>query len=367
MAPTLALSTGETISIKSWNPKLAPHPEPTGKAGMGSEQGDFDEIPIVDLQDIYSDDLNKRKAVAAKVRHACSVVGFFYAKNIQIDPALTERVLAGAREFFALPHEKKMEVSIGRVPGQFVGYHHIGRYNREGRKYAELNEAFNIQYDPAFDPDVSYDGPPEGDERKSLFLSEAQDFNKALIAYTLALTRFSRRLSRCFALALNMPEDYFDELVRFPKANMRVLRYPAQENSPDDQAGLGYHTDFEAWTILYQHKVSGLQVLNKKGEFIQAPPIPGTVVINIGDLLQRQSNDFFRSTIHRVVNTSGVERMSCPYFFGYSPEAVVEVVPSCTSASNPAKYEPIKAKDWIKYRANRTTSAGYNTVVSHGE
>ncbi|CAE7209206.1 unnamed protein product [Rhizoctonia solani] len=155
---------------------------------------------------------------------------------------------------------------------------------------------------------------------------------------------------------------------------MRLLHYPAQaEVISDQKPGLGSHTDFEVrtyflsitifntffefpqcFTILWQDEVPALQVKNATGQWVDAQPIPGTFIINIGDQLSRWTNDIFKSTVHRVINKSGVQRYSIPLFFSIDHDVKVEVLPSCISDNRPARYEPIIAGDYVKSNLEKT-------------
>lgn len=149
------------------------------------------------------------------------------------------------------------------------------------------------------------------------------EFNSGLFDYHAELLKLARRLTRTFALTLHLPEDVFDQYIKRPDAGMRVLHYPAQTRSRDDQQGIGAHTDVECFTIVTQDDAGGLEVLNKKGHWVKAKPIPGSFVVNIADCFQRQMNDFFVSTVHRVINESGKECYSAPLFLGLRSEQSV--------------------------------------------
>jgi len=135
-----------------------------------------------------------------------------------------------------------------------------------------------------------------------------------------------------------------------------MLHYPPQFGPVDDRViGIGAHTDFEVFTILYQQDdIPALEVLNNAGKWVKALPIPETLVINLGDHLARWTNDVFKSTVHRAINRSGVRRYSIPLFFGTDYDVTVEALPSCVSAEHPAKYEPVKAGDYVKSRVEAT-------------
>lgn len=159
------------------------------------------------------------------------------------------------------------------------------------------------------------------------------------------------KILEAFALSLNLPSDYFKSMFEKPMVTMRLLHYPTQSVNVDpDQLGCGEHTDYECFTFLSQSNQSGLQVLNRKGQWINAEPIPNTFVVNIGDLMQRWTNDQFKSTVHRVINTSGTTRYSIPFFFGPNYFALIK----CLIDDQVPKYEPIIAGEYLTQRFNDT-------------
>lgn len=178
-------------------------------------------------------------------------------------------------------------------------------------------------------------------------------FREGLYAYHGQLLRLSRQLTKIFALALHLPEDFFDQYVRKPEAGMRILRYPEQKHSIDEQNGIGAHTDVECFTIVTQDSSGGLEVLSKAGTWVKAKPIPGSLVVNIADCFMRQTNDFFVSTIHRVINKSGKERYSAPFFFGFDRSKLLDPVPTCVSEKNPMKYPIMTGGEYYKWRTNK--------------
>ncbi|SPO03119.1 related to gibberellin 20-oxidase [Cephalotrichum gorgonifer] len=311
----------------------------------------LEKIPIIDAARIWSDDLEDRKAVAREVRAASRDIGFFYLVNHGIDPKYAEATMNKAKEFFALPEEKKMEVFTGLVPNEYVGFHPMECYNRNGWKHQDLSEAFNWNYDASEDPEAIDPTEPSASIWPSD--SDVPGFRKTLYAYHTQLLRLARRLTRIFALALELPEDYFDPYVRRPEAGMRILRYPEQKHSEDDQNGIGAHTDVECFTIVTQDDTGGLEVLGKSGSWIRAEPIPGSFVVNIADCFMRQTNDFFVSTIHRVINKNGRERYSAPFFFGFDRSKLLEPVPTCVSEEKPMVYPVMTGGEYYAWRTNK--------------
>lgn len=174
-----------------------------------------------------------------------------------------------------------------------------------------------------------------------------QGFKEHVAAYYGEVLGLARRLVRLFALVLGLPRNHFDSVITRPGAMLRLLKYPAQDPSKSDAFGIGAHTDIECFTILCQGTQPALQVLNIEGAWIEAPPIPGTFVVNIGDMLARWSNDVFISTVHRVLNVTGHERFSVPFFFGVNYDAMIEPLETCIKEGQTAAYEPVQAGDYV--------------------
>ena len=137
---------------------------------------------------------------------------------------------------------------------------------------------------------------------------------------------------------------------------MRILHYPEQSHSADDQNGIGAHTDVECFTMVTQDSAGGLEVLSKSGTWVKAKPIPGSLVVNIADCFMRQTNDFFVSTVHRVINKSGRERYSAPFFFGFDRSKLLEPVSTCVSETNHMKYPVMTGGEYYTWRTNKQKS-----------
>ncbi|MEL0638815.1 2OG-Fe(II) oxygenase family protein [Marinomonas sp. TI.3.20] len=161
-------------------------------------------------------------------------------------------------------------------------------------------------------------------------------FKEGMEEYHQEMLQLAHRLIGAIALSLHLPEDYFYKLQKKPISIQRLLHYPPQSgNITRDEIGIGEHTDYGFLTILAQDSAGGLQVKNRAGDWISAPPIDGTFIVNIGDLVQTYTNDKYISTYHRVINTSGKERYSFPFFMDMDFDAVVEPVSTCVSEQNP--------------------------------
>lgn len=226
------------------------------------------------------------------------------------------------------------------------------RRNAKNYMCPDNKETFFLRYNPQNDPTLS---EPEAlnDERygsQDLLWNETSHlpgFRDVTIDFWQRRLALSRKLIQIFALALNLPEDHYDHMITHPGADGLYIHCPgnpdleAKKDEPIDN-GIGSHTDFQSFTLLWQDDSGGLQVLSADDEWLKVKPIEGTLVVNIGDLLQRMSNNRFKSTVHRVFNRQASSRYSMPFFVGFNPEAVCEVAPTCVDEQHPAMFEPIE-------------------------
>lgn len=316
--------------------------------GLDPRRTSFDEIPIIDLEPMFSGDAEAKAELAAKLRKVCAEVGFLYVRNHHVPQAVIDATFSAAHGYFAQDDAAKMRnhVSLSR---NNRGYAALLEENTDPTARGDLHESYDIALEvPADDADVLAGkvlyGPNQWPEGQAAFRA-------ALEAYHAEMLKLSGHLLHAFALALDLDETYFDSMVSKPLATLRVLHYPPQFGEIDDrQIGIGAHSDYECFTILAQDTIPALQVLNTAGEWIAADPIPGCFVVNIGDQMARWTNDLFASTVHRAINRSGRERYSIPFFFGPNYDTIVEALPSCVDAEHPAKYPPITAGDYINGR-----------------
>lgn len=289
----------------------------------------FERIPVVDLSSFL--DRSDRTRVVREIRWALSNAGFLYVRNHGIDPALIDQTFAAARWFFDLPEARKMALHVSRSGHALRGYTEIFGENTDPENTRDLKECLDIGPERA-PGDRPYFGP-------NLWPEEAPDFQHTVSAYHQAMSGLSREILSAIALSLDLEADFFDARMSDPISIQRLLHYPSQSGQVRrDVIGIGAHTDYGALTVLAQDDVGGLQVMNRDGQWVEAPPIPGTFVINIGDLIQRLTNDLYLANLHRVVNVSGRERYSIPFFIDADFDAVFEPLPTCISDGNPKKY-----------------------------
>ncbi|KAH7032911.1 uncharacterized protein B0I36DRAFT_102300 [Microdochium trichocladiopsis] len=286
-----------------------------------------EEIPIIDLAPMFSNDLADRKIVSDQIRAAAVNNGFFYVKNHGIAHATISTCKQQVLDFMRQPQHLKDQVAT-RVHSKYHnGYHGAKTTQISPSETADVRESFSFRYSPELDPDhpMPLSSVPEevkpwirGEEFVWDGTAHLPGFKRDCLAYWAACLQLSRRLVRMFALSLDLPEDYWDDKVTFPGADGVFNYYPPRTEHEIEGGfvGLGSHTDLQLFTLLWQDTVGGLQVLSKEGQWIKAPPIEDTIVVNIGDFLMRLCNDMYKSTVHRVTNESAVERVSMPFFFG---------------------------------------------------
>ncbi|KAI8623832.1 hypothetical protein F5Y19DRAFT_468270 [Xylariaceae sp. FL1651] len=320
-----------------------------------------DEIPVIDLGPMFSSEPAERKKVSSAIRAAAVNTGFFYVKNHGIPVETIMQCKQQVINFMKQPQEMKDLVSSHKYSKYYNGYLGNRKTQISPGETADVRESISFRYSPELDPDHPKDisEVPE-DVRRWIrgenFVWEGTkhlpDFKKDCLAYWSACLTLARRLIRMFALSLDLDEDYWDDKVTYPGADGVFNYYPTrtQEEIEQNFVGIGSHTDLQLFTLLWQDNVGGLQVLTREGQWIKAPPIENTLVVNIGDFMMRLCNDIYKSTVHRVTNETKQERVSMPFFFGLNFNCVEGVVPSCTSETNPAKYEPISCGDWCQMR-----------------
>jgi isopenicillin N synthase-like dioxygenase len=319
-------------------------------------------IPVIDYGPYFGGEIGALDRLAGEVAHACENVGFFYALNHGVPDALIERAFAASRRFFALPLEDRLAL---KLDDNNIGYLPINASVQAASTVHQAtrpnqNESFFISHDRGPDhPDVVAGKPLRG---RNQWPADMPGLRADAMAYFDALGAMCERMLPPFAVALGLPADFFapyfaDE----PHANLRFLHYPPQEATENNAFGQAPHTDNSFMTALAQTKVPGLAVRLPSGEWCAPPIIPGTFLINLGNVMRRWSNDRFLSTPHGVLNESGTDRFSIAYFHSPNPDRVIECLPSCTGPDNPPRYRPAIYRDLVLefYRANYFHQKGH--------
>jgi len=308
-----------------WSDIMAPAvPEPAAAAT-------FESIPVLDVALLSSGKPEDEARFVAELREACHVAGFFYVKNFGLPDGLAERIFAAARDFFALPLDKKRAIEKIHSP-HFRGYTVLGEEITAGKK--DLRE----QIDLGFEAPARELAPGEPLfwrlQGPNLWPAEADcpGFRAAVTEFMDAMHGLALRLMEAIALSLELPRDYFSRTFGDePHTRLKLVRYPPPP-PPDaaaagESVGVGPHKDYGHLAILLQDDVGGLQVLNGAGRWIDATPIPGTAVVNLGEMLEQATGGYYVATVHRVINRSTRERYSVPYFASPRLDTRLEPLP----------------------------------------
>jgi isopenicillin N synthase-like dioxygenase len=324
-------------------------------------------IPIIDFGPYFAGEPGAITCLASELRHACENVGFLYALNHGVPAALIDGAFAASKRFHALPLEDKLrlrlnENNIGYMPmnASVQGASTVHQATKPNQ-----NESFFISHDR---------GPDHPDVRAGLALRGRNQWPEGvpglredMVAYFKALEAMCDRMLPAFAVALDMPPDTFAPMFAHEAhANLRFLHYPPQEDMSENTFGAAPHTDNSFMTALARTEVPGLAVRLPSGEWFAPPVIEGTYLINLGNIMRRLSNDRFLSTPHGVINESGTDRYSIAFFYSPNPATLLECLPSCVSAENPARYPPAVYRDLVLefYRKNYFHQKGHQSEAA---
>ncbi|MFT5706699.1 MAG: isopenicillin N synthase-like dioxygenase [Oceanospirillaceae bacterium] len=304
-------------------------------------------IPIIDISPLYSTDAANWQTVAKAVDAACRESGFFYVTGHGISHKRINELNKLYQSFFALPLDEKLKIDITQTT-HHRGYGRIGTEQLDPTKPADFKETFDMGRNLAADhPDVMANKPLHGTNQ----YPDMVGFQALVETHYWDMIELGKTILRALAIALKLDPHYFDSSFTEPLSVLRFIHYPAVEQKVDDkQVGAGAHTDYGCITILYQDNIGGLQVQDKAGNWLDATPVDDSFVINIGDMMARWSNDRYTSTPHRVVNPSGAERYSMPFFVEPNFETRIKTLSGCYSAKNPAKYEEVSAGNYLLSR-----------------
>lgn len=308
-------------------------------------------VPLIDIAPLGRDDRDGQRQVARSIHRAATEIGFFYVKGHSIPQDLIDATHLAAKYFFALPEEIKRSIRVTERTAH-RGYMPPAQTRQPGAPRPDNKESFIFAYPFTHDHPAMRDGHPLVGVNQ--WLAGEVKWQRVLERYYDGMRELGARLLGAVALSLGLDRHHFDSLYRHPLTRTRLFRYPATAGGSEEIPGAAAHTDYGALTLLWQDDVGGLQVRTRDGRWIEAPCIDGTFVVNIGDMLQRWTNDTFVSTPHRVVNDSGRERFSIATFYDPDHDALVRCLPSCSTPQNPPRYQPILAGDYIVERLNRT-------------
>ena len=300
-------------------------------------------IPVIDMAPLYEGRRDSAQRIAQELLAAAQTVGFFYVRNHGIPRPLIARTDAVARRFFALPLDEKQKV---KVAPWHRGYIKLGEAKMYDGARIDLKESF------IWGGEVAAQGAAGGVEQKmrgpNQWPDAVPDMRAILSEYFNAANECGRVLFRGFAASLGLDLDHFSRSFDRPITRGALVFYPPQPpDLGDEQFGVAPHTDYGCLTLLCQDPIGGLQVQGRNGEWVIAQPIEDTLVINVGDLMARWTNNQFKSTPHRVINRSGRERLSIAVFV--DPNYETPVVPVCRGGEPPL-YPPVMCGDYIVSR-----------------
>ena len=298
-------------------------------------------VPIIDLS-------GPRGRVVESVGRACREIGFLAVVGHGVPEELVAETAAAARAFFDLPEAEKLALADGEPVEGLPAYRPL----RSERLAASLGQVTPADLKESLDwgPAVpGYGWPTRPAELRSLFE-----------AFFAALSGLGERLRRLFALALGLPEDWFEDAFRNHSSSMRAINYPDPGSDVEPgQLRAGAHTDYGCMTILRSDgAVGGLQVRRRDGSWADVPPVPGAFVVNLGDMMARWTNDRWTATVHRVAvpppeAARGSRRQTLVFFHDPRADAVIECLPGCADAANPPRYEPVTALEHVRAKAAR--------------
>lgn len=309
-------------------------------------------LPVIDISGLKSPDAATRQAVGEEIRTACLDLGFMYVVGHGVSPEMRKAVFEETAAFFALPEERKLALNMENSIGN-AGYEPLGAQTLEAGGPPDRKEGFYIGEElPADHPRVVAGGFNLGPNQ---WPSDTPRFQEVMSAYYDEMLLLGEVLMRGVALSLRLDEGYFNDFCHEPLANLRLLHYPPQPaNAQPDEKGCGAHTDFGGITMLMQDENGGLQVMGADGAWLHAPPLADSYVVNLGDMIARWTNGRYRSTLHRVVNFSGAERYSIPFFYSGRLDHEVSALPGCIDAHETPKFPPTTVEAHMREMYART-------------
>jgi isopenicillin N synthase-like dioxygenase len=279
-------------------------------------------LPILDLSQLNGSETD-RSAFLSQLRYAAREIGFFYLINHGISPELQQAVQDEARSFFALPDDEKQQVAMIRSP-HFRGYNRAASELTRGQP--DWREQFDLGAERQALPPDEYAPAWRRLQGPNLWPTALPELKPTLLQWQSEMTTVALKLLRTFAEALSLPADAFDSLYgSLPNEHIKLIRYPGQSATQSSQ-GVGAHKDSGFLSFLLQDDKKGLQVEVSPDNWVDAQPLPGSFVVNIGELLELATNGYLRATVHRVVSPpQDEERLSIAFFLGAQLNAVVPV------------------------------------------
>jgi isopenicillin N synthase-like dioxygenase len=308
-------------------------------------------VPIIDIAPWATGDPANRDRVAAEVDAACCEIGFFLITGHGVDPGLLARMDAVTRAFFARPDDEKQHWA-SPTGNTYRGW--AARCSDDGVRVRESYEV--CRYDSVEDlVAAGYQSPWLETFDPNIWPEAPADFRAVWTEYYGAMRDLGGRLLAIGAHALGLPDDWFADKFDRETSYLSGNLYPAEPGATGEGLRFGAHTDIGSLTILYQDGgPGGLQVLDRLGRWCDVAEVPGSYVVNLGDMLAKWTNDRWVATMHRVQRPGPSDpvaaRISLPYFQHPNFDALIECIPTCTAPERPPKYPPVLGGDWATYR-----------------
>lgn len=322
-------------------------------------------LPIIDLSPFTREgSAEDRRQIARAIRAACIDIGFFYVSGHGFTMAELDAVLTQGRKFFSLPLAEKMKVLSQNV--DMPGFVRTGGIDPEKNrdKVVDIKERFSLtrELKPAeqarFDSRI---GRTQWPARETL-----PAFEPTLKDYIARLESVTAALNHAFALSLDLQEDFFDPVYRRPDMTLTFNYYPPVDSAmlKPTQWSFSPHADYTAFTVLLQDSSGGLQARNSTGEWIEITPQDGTFVVNVGNLLERWTNDLYKSTLHRALHVGNDPRISAALFVYPDANTVVRCIHTCQGPDNPPRYEEVTAAEYVRVLREDAQRTGRPSVAA---
>jgi len=307
----------------------------------------MNKIPSVNLEDFLSKDPNRKQKFINEIGHAYETIGFVALKGHFLDDRLVSDLYNEIKNFFDLPVETKEKYEIAGIGGQ-RGYVPFGKESAKGKKEGDLKEFWHFgQY-------VEGDTERAKEYPENVLVAELPKFNEVGKQTYKMLEKTAKYVLRSLALHLGLKETYFDHYIKNGNSILRPIHYPPIETEPKGAERAAAHGDINLITLLMGAQGKGLQVQNHDGDWIDAMAEPNEIMINVGDMLARHSNNRLKSTIHRVTNPPkemwGKSRYSIPFFMHPISEMKLDVLENCIDNENPKKFEDITSGAFLDQR-----------------
>ncbi|MCB0691384.1 MAG: isopenicillin N synthase family oxygenase [Saprospiraceae bacterium] len=304
-------------------------------------------IPLVDLSKFVNGDEKEREAFVEQLGEAFHNVGFVGVINHGVPKELIDGFFQSSKNFFSLPVSVKKHYEIPEMAGQ-RGYTSFGREHAKQSKVADLKEFYQFGQYVEDDEVLAQKYPPNP------FVEEMPSFSENAEKLYKAFEAAGGHLLRAIAIHLNLPEDYFKDKIHNGNSILRSIHYPPITEEPEKAIRAEQHEDINLITLLVGASAGGLQLLNSEGEWLDILPENDEIVINVGDMLQRLTNNYLKSTTHRVVNPPKelwhVPRLSIPFFLHPKSDMDLTCLPQCVTDETPLAYEDMTAGEYLDER-----------------